>query len=107
MTELLSMVQRVTVFLLIASLVTNLFGGTEYRKYFSYAAGLIVIALVLTPVISLLKKDWNMENWIHERVVTREVEEKEEEMRLLGEMWSSYQHKSEEENSDGRVKENN
>lgn len=107
MTELLSMVQRVTVFLLIASLVTNLFGGTEYKKYFNYATGLIVIALVLTPILSFFKKDWKIENWIHERVVTREAEEKEEEMRLLGEMWSGYQQKSEEESSDGRVEKNN
>lgn len=106
MAELLSMVQRVTVFLLIASLAANLFGGTEYKKYFNYAAGLIVIALVLAPVLSFFKKDWKLESWIHERVVTREAEEKEEEMRLLGEMWNDYQQKSEEEEPDGGMEEN-
>ena len=105
MSELLSMVLRVTVFLLVAALATNLFGGTDYKKYFQYATGLIVIALVLSPILSFLKKDWKLENWIHDKVVTREAEEKEEEMRMLGKMWSQYQQEKGGDNPDGRNKE--
>ena len=66
---------------------------------------MIVIALVLSPILSFLKKDWKLENWIHDKVVTREAEEKEEEMRMLGKMWSQYQQEKEGDNPDGRNKE--
>ena len=41
------MVRQVVVFLLLAALLTNLFMGTEYKKYFTYVTSLIVILLVL------------------------------------------------------------
>ena len=36
------MVRQVVVFLLLAALLTNLFMGTEYKKYFTYVTSLIV-----------------------------------------------------------------
>lgn len=63
MQEILSMVQRVTVFLLISTLVTDLFSGTEYRKYLQYITGLVVIVLVLTPVFRLLNKGIDLRQW--------------------------------------------
>lgn len=47
------MVRQVVVFLLLAALLTNLFMGTEYKKYFTYVTSLIVILLVLVPVLGI------------------------------------------------------
>mgnify|MGYP000680652955 CR=1 FL=1 len=50
------MVRQVVVFLLLAALLTNLFMGTEYKKYFTYVTSLIVILLVLVPVLGFFGK---------------------------------------------------
>lgn len=63
MQEILSMVQRVTVFILVSTLVTNIFSGTEYKKYLQYAVGLIVIVLVVSPIFRLLDKGIDLHQW--------------------------------------------
>lgn len=63
MQEILAMVQRVAVFILISTLVTDIFSGTEYKKYFQYATGLIVIILVMTPVFRLLQGEFDIREW--------------------------------------------
>lgn len=63
MQEILSMVQRVTVFILVSTLVTNTFSGTEYKKYLQYAVGLIVIVLVVSPIFRLLDKGIDLRQW--------------------------------------------
>lgn len=63
MQEILLMVQRVTVFILIATLVTNIFSGTEYKKYLQYAMGLIVIVLVVSPFFKLISRGIDLREW--------------------------------------------
>ncbi|MCI8791570.1 MAG: hypothetical protein HFG38_02050 [Eubacterium sp.] len=63
MKEILLMVQRVTVFILIATLVTNIFSGTEYKKYLQYAMGLIVIVLVVSPFFKLISRGIDLREW--------------------------------------------
>lgn len=63
MQEILTMVQRVTVFILISTLVTNLFSGTEYKKYLQYAVSLIVIVLIISPFFELLNKGIDLRQW--------------------------------------------
>ena len=63
MKEILLMEQRVTVFILIATLVTNIFSGTEYKKYLQYAMGLIVIVLVVSPFFKLISRGIDLREW--------------------------------------------
>ncbi len=63
MQEILLMVQRVTVFILIATLVTNIFSGTEYKKYLQYAMGLIVIVLVVSHFFKLISRGIDLREW--------------------------------------------
>ncbi|MCH5265703.1 MAG: stage III sporulation protein AF [Lachnospiraceae bacterium] len=84
---ILSMVQRITVFMLAATLFTNLFSGTEYKKYFQYATGLIVTALVLSPVLSLFGEKSNVDEWLGLVVFEQETEQTKEDIRLLGEQY--------------------
>ena len=63
MQEILIMVQRVTVFILISTLLTDLFSGTEYKKYLQYAVSLIVIVLVISPFFRLLDKGIDLQQW--------------------------------------------
>ncbi len=85
MEEILVMVQRVTVFILIATLLANLFQGTEYKKYFSFAMGLIVIALVMTSVMSVFQREDAMGQMLNQFTLDLEQREEMEEIRLFGE----------------------
>ncbi len=85
MEEILVMVQRVTVFFLIATLLANLFQGTEYKKYFSFAMGLIVIALVMTSVMSVFQREDAMGQMLNQFTLDQEQREEMEEIRLFGE----------------------
>lgn len=85
METILTMVQRVTAFILIATLLTNLFQGTEYKKYFSFAVGLIVIALVLSSILSVFQKENIMNTVLIRLTMDQEQREKREEIRMFGE----------------------
>lgn len=63
MQEILAMVQRVTVFLLVSTLVMDLFSGTEYKKYLQYVVSLIVIVLVISPFFKLMNKGIDLRQW--------------------------------------------
>ena len=81
------MVRQVVVFLLLAALLTNLFMGTEYKKYFPYVTCLIVILLVLVPVLGFFGKGkvWEKNYILSEN--KQQVEQTKEEIRLLGEKY--------------------
>ena len=80
------MVRQVVVFLLLAALLTNLFMGTEYKKYFTYVTSLIVILLVLVPVLGFLERKGMGKNYILSEN-KQQVEQTKEEIRLLGEKY--------------------
>ena len=63
MQEILAMVQKVTVFLLVSTLVMDLFSGTEYKKYLQYVVSLIVIVLVISPFFKLMDKGIDLREW--------------------------------------------
>ncbi len=84
MESILEMIRQVVVFLLMAALIGNLFMGTEYRKYFSYATSLIVVVMVLIPLMQLLGRDGDWENYLLQADYRQEVEQTKEEIRLLG-----------------------
>ncbi|MCH5251682.1 MAG: stage III sporulation protein AF [Lachnospiraceae bacterium] len=84
MGTVLSMLQRVSIFILAASLVTNLFAETEYKKYFQYATGLIIIALVATPLLALSGEENDLGSWVKKGVFDEKTKEMEEHIRMLG-----------------------
>lgn len=96
MDSILQMVERVTVFLLGATVLTRLFGGMEYRKYMDFAVGLMVIAMVASPVLALFGNDMGIGDWLSRSVFDQKTKEAEEEIRLLGKsyeqsVWEQYE----------------
>ena len=90
MHEILIMIKNVAVFLLAASLLTNLFAGTEYRKYFLYAVGLMVIALVMAPVLSFLRETPDFEELFYRASSREQAEEMEERIGILEQERENY-----------------
>lgn len=96
MNEILIMVKRVSVFLLGATVLNRLFFGTEHKKYMEYATGLILIALVAAPFLSVFGKDTSLGDWISKGIYDSRAEETKEEIRLLGKeyeqsVWERYE----------------
>lgn len=96
MSEILIMVKRVSVFLLGATVLNRLFFGTEHKKYLEYATGLILIALVAAPFLSVFGKDTSLGDWISRGIYDSRAEETKEEIRLLGKeyeqsVWERYE----------------
>lgn len=84
MESILEMVSHVVVFLLLAALLGNLFMGTEYKKYFSYATSLIVVILVLLPMMKLLGKGGDWQNYLLQADYRQEAEQTQRQIQLLG-----------------------
>lgn len=96
MGEILIMVKRVSVFLLGATVLNRLFMGTEYKKYMEFATGLILIALLAAPFLSVFGKDTSFEVWLSKGIFDSRAEETKEEIRLLGKeyeesVWERYE----------------
>ena len=79
MSEILLMVKRVSIFLLGTTILTRLFGESEYKKYMEYAVGLILIAMVSSPVLALFGNGTNVEDWLSRAVFDQKAEETVEE----------------------------
>lgn len=84
MESLLEMVRHVVFFLLIAALIGNLFMGTEYKKYFSYATSLIVVAMVFIPLLQILDREGDWKGYLLQADYRQQAEQTEKEIRLLG-----------------------
>ena len=68
MQEMVGAVKNVTMFLLLASLLIHLFADTEFKKYFLYAAGLMVMAIFLTPVLSFFSEKADLGEFLKQGV---------------------------------------
>ena len=89
MESILEMVRHVVVFLLLAALISNLFMGTVYKKYLSYTTSLVVVIMVLVPLMQLLGKERDWQDYLLQADYRQEVEQTKEEIQLLG---KEYEH---------------
>ncbi len=81
----MEMMRHIVVFLLIASMIGNLLVESEYRKYLSYATGLIVMVMFLVPVLSLMGKEKDWKDYLVQADYRQKAEQTKKEIALLGE----------------------
>lgn len=80
-------VKKAAVFTLIAAFFMNLFAGTEYRKYFRFAAGLIVTALVAAPVLDIFSGEMRFQDMLERAVFEQKDRQMEDEIRVMGQQY--------------------
>lgn len=88
METIIDMIRHVVIFLLIASLVNHLLVEQEYRKYVSYATGLIVMVMVLVPVLSLMGKDKDWRDYLIQEDYRQKAEETKKKIEMFGEKYA-------------------
>lgn len=84
MDQVLEVVKQITVFVLIFSVVSNLFSQSKYHRYFTFVEGLIVILLVMTPLLSWFTSERFLEQCLRENVIQVEREFEADELHMIG-----------------------
>ena len=87
MEEVINMIRRVVAFLFVAVVLSNLFAGSEYRKYLSYATGLITVLLILVPVWQWLDEDKTWKDYLVQSSYEQKMVETKGEIERLGEQY--------------------
>ena len=85
MEEILHIVKNITVFIVIFSIVSNLFARSKYHKYFGFIEGVIVLILVLEPFFSLVSDGTVLDEYLQKNILEIEKGEYEDELRMVGE----------------------
>lgn len=85
MEEMLQVVKNVTVFVLLFSIVSNLFAKSKYQKYFDLVQGVILIILVMMPLFSWITGDNFIDGLLKENMSKVEEQFREDELKMIGE----------------------
>lgn len=85
MQVVLETVKHVAAFVLVFSIITNLFSGSRYNRYFRFVQGLIIVLLIMSPLFAWLTEDHFFEDRLDGHILEQENGWEEEELRQIGE----------------------
>ena len=85
MATILQVVKHVTVFVLVFSVVSNLFARSKYIRYFRFVEGILLILLVMAPLFSWFTSDTFFEDCLEQNITRSESSFEEDELRMIGE----------------------
>lgn len=102
MEVILQAVKNITIFILIFSIVSNLFAQSKYHRYFGFIEGVILLILVLKPFFSVMSEEGILDNYLLKNVQEIERGEYEDELRLIGEQREQLLGELQEEMEDGQ-----
>ena len=102
MEVILQAVKNITIFILIFSIVSNLFAQSKYHRYFGFIEGVILLILVLKPFFSVMSEEGILDNYLLKNVQEIEKGEYEDELRLIGEQREQLLGELQEEMEDGQ-----
>lgn len=83
--EILTVIKNITVFILLFSLITNLFSNSKYDRYFRFVEGLIVIMIVMAPLFSWFTSDRFLDECLEKNIFEMENRSYEDEIRVIEE----------------------
>ncbi len=78
-------VKHVAIFVLVFSIITNLFSGSSYHRYFRFVEGLMIIILVMTPLFAWFTSDNFLDDCLDSRIFELENGFQQDELRMIGE----------------------
>ena len=85
MEDMLHVVKNVTVFVLLFSIVSNLFAKSKYEKYFDLVQGVILIILVMMPLFSWITGEDFIDGLLRDNMSKVEEQFREDELKMIGE----------------------
>lgn len=84
MEVVLETVKNITVFILLFSIISNLFSKSQYGKYFEFIQGLIIIVLIMSPLLSWLSDGGKFDRRLEENINAVEEESIRDELKMIG-----------------------
>lgn len=63
-------IKNICIFMLVITIITNIFPEKRYIKYIKFFAGMLLILIVLSPVFKVTKKDIDVDRIIKENLNT-------------------------------------
>jgi len=75
MGEVYSWVKNIIIFLVLTTIVTNLLGKSNYKKYIKLITGIILVILVISPLLKLFHLDDTLDFYFSENVLFAETED--------------------------------
>lgn len=92
MTSVLELVKGIGVFMILGKIILQLCSGSAYEKYVQYILSLMILAQLLTGIVTLLGKEptFSLEKEIEEMGIFSAVESNEKEEKLKQE-WQNYE----------------
>lgn len=85
MEEILHIAKNITIFVLLFSIVSNLFSDSKYKRYFEFLQGLILILLVVTPLFTRFADGNLLEGLLEKNIFEMEENYQGDELRGIGE----------------------
>lgn len=85
MDTILETVKHVAIFVLVFSIITNLFSGSSYHRYFRFVEGLMIIILVMTPLFAWFTSENFLDDCLDNNIFELENGFQQEGLRMIGE----------------------
>lgn len=85
MEEILHTVKNIAIFILLFSIVSNLFSRSKYRKYFDFVQGVILVLLVMTPLFARFADGTFLDGLLEKNMVQMEENFRGDELEMIGE----------------------
>lgn len=85
MDTILVTVKHVAIFVLVFSIISNLFSGSSYHRYFRFVEGLMIIILVMTPLFAWFTSENFLDECLDGHIFELENGFQEDELRMIGE----------------------
>lgn len=85
MDEMLYTVKNITIFVLLFSVVSNLFSQSKYRQYFDFIQGIVILILVMTPLFSSFTSEEFLDGYLRKNMSVMEQYSYEDELKMIGE----------------------
>ncbi len=85
MDTILVTVKHVAIFVLVFSIISNLFSGSGYHRYFRFVEGLMIIILVMTPLFAWFTSENFLNDCLDSHIFELENGFQKDELRMIGE----------------------
>lgn len=85
MEEIYEWVKNIVIYLILNTIVMNLLGNSNYKKYVSIVSGMILLLIVISPFMKLLKLDEIMDYYLNANIYRTDVSDFKNKLMLMEE----------------------
>lgn len=88
-------IRNIVVFMILNTLIMNVFGDSNYKKYIRLVTGMILVIIVISPIIDFLRMSDKVDHLFEVSVFTADTSEFKSELKMMEEkeqrvIWEQY-----------------